>query len=49
MADLTTSANTTMRQLHERMPVILEPDDWAVWLENAAPVIARLPEQTQPD
>ena len=25
-AILTTSANTTMRQLHERMPVILEPD-----------------------
>ena len=35
-AILTTSANVTMRQLHERMPVILEPDDWAAWLENAA-------------
>ncbi len=35
-AILTTSANATMRQLHERMPVILEPDDWAAWLENAA-------------
>ena len=29
-AILTTSA--TMQQLHERMPVILEPDTWAVWL-----------------
>ena len=29
---LTTSANTTMRQLHERMPVILEPNAWSVWL-----------------
>ena len=38
-AILTTSANTTMRQLHERMPVILEPDDWTVWLENAAQAI----------
>ncbi len=31
-AILTTSANATMRQSHERMPVILEPDAWAVWL-----------------
>jgi putative SOS response-associated peptidase YedK len=31
-AILTTAANATMRQLHERMPVILEPDDWPVWL-----------------
>jgi putative SOS response-associated peptidase YedK len=31
-AILTTSANTTMRVLHERMPVILEPDAWPVWL-----------------
>ena len=31
-AILTTSANATMRQLHERMPVILEPEDWPAWL-----------------
>lgn len=31
-AILTTAANATMRQLHERMPVILEPDDWPAWL-----------------
>ena len=31
-AILTTSANGTMSQLHERMPVILEPDDWLIWL-----------------
>ena len=35
-AILTTSANATMRQLHERMPVILETGDWRPWLENAA-------------
>ncbi len=29
---LTTAANATMRQLHERMPVILEPDAWPAWL-----------------
>ncbi len=31
-AILTTSANATMRQLHERMPVILEREDWPAWL-----------------
>ena len=31
-AILTTSANATMAQLHERMPVILEPDAWPTWL-----------------
>ena len=35
-AILTTSANATMCQLHERMPVILETGDWRAWLENAA-------------
>ncbi len=31
-AILTTSANGTMSQLHERMPVVLEPSDWLAWL-----------------
>jgi putative SOS response-associated peptidase YedK len=34
-AILTTSANGTMAQLHERMPVILEPTDWPLWLAEA--------------
>ena len=38
-AILTTSANATMRQLHERMPVILEPDVWTAWLEDAGQAI----------
>ena len=29
---LTTTANATMRPLHERMTVILERQDWPVWL-----------------
>ncbi len=37
-AILTTAANATMRVLHERMPVILEPDAWPLWLgETGAP------------
>ncbi len=34
-AILTTTANGTMAQLHDRMPVILEPDQWSMWLCEA--------------
>ncbi|CAH2601446.1 Abasic site processing protein [Rhodovastum atsumiense] len=33
---LTTAANETLRPLHERMPVVLEPPDWPVWLGEQA-------------
>jgi len=33
---ITTAANATMAQLHERMPVILEPADWSTWLGEDA-------------
>jgi putative SOS response-associated peptidase YedK len=29
---ITTSANAMMAELHDRMPVILEPQDWSAWL-----------------
>jgi putative SOS response-associated peptidase YedK len=29
---VTTSANEALRPLHERMPVVLEPSDWPLWL-----------------
>ena len=32
----TTAANVDMAKLHARMPVILEPDDWPVWLGEEA-------------
>ena len=32
---ITTAANATMAALHERMPMILEPDDWPMWLGEA--------------
>lgn len=35
-AVLTTRANATLAALHERMPVVLDPDDWAVWLGEEA-------------
>jgi len=31
-AIVTTAANAALRAVHERMPVILEPNDWPVWL-----------------
>lgn len=35
-AIVTTTANDTLRPLHERMPVILEEPDWPVWLGEEA-------------
>jgi len=32
-AIITTSANDEMARLHDRMPVILEPEDWDRWLD----------------
>lgn len=37
---LTTTPNQLMSRLHHRMPVILEADGWAAWLDPAAPVDA---------
>jgi putative SOS response-associated peptidase YedK len=33
---LTTTANSEMRELHDRMPVILRPEDWAAWLSETS-------------
>jgi putative SOS response-associated peptidase YedK len=47
-AIVTTTANTQMSVLHERMPVILEPPDWPAWLgetnENPAPLLRPSPD-----
>lgn len=31
---ITTEANATMAELHDRMPTILEPEDWQASLGN---------------
>lgn len=31
---ITTEANAMMREIHDRMPVILEPKDYATWLQT---------------
>ena len=41
-AIVTTAANETMSRIHHRMPVILEPEDWALWLGEAGHGAARL-------
>ena len=33
-AIITTSPNDIMKPIHDRMPVILEPEDWAIWLDK---------------
>lgn len=33
---VTTSANALLKPLHERMPVILAPEDWGRWLDRGA-------------
>jgi putative SOS response-associated peptidase YedK len=37
---ITTAANDTMQAVHERMPLILQPDDFATWLGREAPLNA---------
>lgn len=35
-AIVTTKANTLMQSIHDRMPVILDPDDYTRWLDTSA-------------
>lgn len=35
---ITTQANQSLMALHHRMPVILEPSQWDLWLDPATPV-----------
>ncbi|HEY5996850.1 MAG TPA: SOS response-associated peptidase [Candidatus Deferrimicrobiaceae bacterium] len=41
-AILTTGANALMAPIHDRMPVIVAPPDYGLWLDTAAPVTAEL-------
>ncbi len=41
-AMVTVAANETMAAVHHRMPVILEPEDWPLWLGEAGKGAARL-------
>ncbi len=39
---ITTEANNTMKPIHDRMPVILEPEHWKEWLEAGTPDATKL-------
>lgn len=39
---ITTEANQTMKPVHDRMPVILEPEQWKKWLEACSPDAVKL-------
>ena len=39
---VTTSANGVLAPVHDRMPVILEEKDWALWLDPATQTTAEL-------
>lgn len=41
-AIVTTAANDALRPVHERMPVLVAPEDYALWLEGGADDAARL-------
>jgi putative SOS response-associated peptidase YedK len=42
-AIITTPANREMRELHDRMPLVLEEPDWRLWLgEDAGDAVALL-------
>ena len=41
-AIVTTIANPKMARIHHRLPVILEPEDWPLWLGEAGKGAARL-------
>lgn len=48
-AIVTTGANTSMSRIHHRMPVILEPQDWAMWLGEEGKGAARLMQAASDD
>ena len=45
---VTTEANATMSPIHDRMPVIVEADDWSDWLDRSVSDRARLTEIMMP-
>ena len=45
---VTTSANDMVATLHDRMPVILEPDDWPLWLDPSVADVDLLSQLLRP-
>jgi putative SOS response-associated peptidase YedK len=49
VAVVTCAANRVMGEIHDRLPVILEEEDWALWLGEAGKGAARLMEPIADD
>ncbi|MFT3975305.1 MAG: SOS response-associated peptidase [Amaricoccus sp.] len=49
VAIVTCPANAALRPIHERMPVVVEPDDFALWLGESGHGAARLMEPAAED
>lgn len=47
-AIIVTDANALLRPIHDRMPVIVDPADYALWLEGGAEAAARARELLRP-
>lgn len=47
-AIITTGPNELMRDIHDRMPVILKPEDYAAWLDSGNQAAAGLKKLLQP-
>lgn len=45
---LTTEANEILRPVHDRMPVILHPDEYEVWLETDVRKLGLIKEMLRP-
>ena len=45
---MTTDANEVMREIHDRMPVILLPESFGAWLETREQDLARVQELLVP-
>lgn len=45
---LTTNANLMMTDIHDRMPVIIKPEDYSAWLDNKLTDILKIQAMTQP-
>jgi putative SOS response-associated peptidase YedK len=45
---IVTDANELMKPIHDRMPVILAPDDWNAWLETDAKNVQALQNLLKP-
>jgi putative SOS response-associated peptidase YedK len=45
---LTTSANPLMTGIHERMPVIIKPEDYSAWLDGSLTDVTKIHAMTEP-